>query len=114
MVLQQRVEESVRWHTKSSLIECYKGDHVSLCQRKGYKVLRHVVGRKLHRHHEPLPHEILQVLLHNLGEGLVLFSHDSRGMEKQCSLNPKSLSFVSLCLFRHKEEDEEAMTDCAR
>jgi hypothetical protein len=81
---------------------------------QGYKVLRHVVGRKLHRHHEPLPHEILQVLLHNLGGGLVLFSHDSRGMEKQCSLNPKSLSFVSLCLFRHKEEDEEAMTDCAR
>jgi hypothetical protein len=53
------------------------------------------------------------VLMRDLGRGPVLFHHDSRGKEKQCSLNPQNISF-SLSFFRHKEGDEKTMTDCSR
>jgi hypothetical protein len=113
-MLQQRVEESVRRHTESSLVECHKGDLASLYQRGGHGILGHVPGEELHRRHEPLAHEILQVLLHNHEAGLVLLRHFSRGKEKQHSLNPKYFSFCFSSFFRCKEEDEKATIDCER
>jgi hypothetical protein len=73
----------VWWHTESPLIKCHKGHHVSLRQREGHGVLRHVVGHEHRRRHEPLAHERLQMVLCDLGWGLVLFRHGSRGKEKQ-------------------------------
>jgi hypothetical protein len=69
------VEESVRWRNESPLIKCYKGHHVSLHGRGGHGVPRHIEGHELHRHHKPLIHEALQVTMHNLGRGPVLFRH---------------------------------------
>jgi hypothetical protein len=58
-MLQERADELVRWHTKSSLVKFYKGHHVSFhgCGERG--VLWHAVGRELRHHYEPLVCEAL-------------------------------------------------------
>jgi hypothetical protein len=55
-----------------------------------------VAGGELHRGHEPLTHEVLQVHLCKLGRGTVFFHHGSWGTEKQHSLRPKNLPSLSL------------------
>jgi hypothetical protein len=106
----------MRRHTESPLVECHKGHHVFLHRSGGHGVLEHAADHELCRRHEPLAHEVLQVLLHDRGRGPVLFRHGSRGKEKQRSLSPKKLPFLSHkhTLFRRKKEDEKAMADCAR
>jgi hypothetical protein len=65
---------------------------------------------------ESQAHEVLQVLLCNIGRGPVLFHHVLRGKEQQHSLSPQNLPFrsfsLSLSLFRHREGDEETMGPC--
>jgi hypothetical protein len=78
------------------LLKCHESHHVSLRRCGGRKILRHVAGCELHRHHQPLAHEVLQVHLCDLRRDPVLFHHGSRGKEKQCSLSPKNLPILSL------------------
>jgi hypothetical protein len=86
--------------TTHQILACerHKGHHVSLCRRGGCGILRHVAGHELHRCHEPLAYEALQMLLCDLGRGIILFCYVSRGKKKQHSLSPKNLSFLSLSL----------------
>jgi hypothetical protein len=107
----------VRWHTESPLIKCHKGHHVSLHQHGGHGILGHVTGHELCPRHEPLAHEGLQMVLHDLGRSSVLFRHGLRGEKKKHSLSPKNLLSLSLplslSLSRRKEGGEETMTHCA-
>jgi hypothetical protein len=108
-VLQQQAEELVRRHTESPLVICHECQHVTLRWHKGSRILKHIAGRELHRRNEPMAHEVLQVHLRDLGRGLVLFHHGSRGKEKQHFLSPKNLPFLyfslslPLSLFRGRE-----------
>jgi hypothetical protein len=117
IVPQQQAEESVRWHTKSPLIKCHKGHHVSLRGRRERGVLWHAAGCKLCHRHEPLDHEALQVTLRNLRRGLALFCHGLRRKEKQHSPSPDNslfffLSpFFSLFLFRRSESASSPLVD---
>jgi hypothetical protein len=75
--------------------------HISLYQHGGHGILGlgHALGHKIHRCHEPLPHEALEVVLCDHGKGSFMFCHGSRGKEKQWSLSPKiSLFNLSLSL----------------
>jgi hypothetical protein len=47
---------------------------------------------------ESQAHEVLQVLLCNIGRGPVLFHHVLRGKEQQHSLSPQNLPFRSFSL----------------
>jgi hypothetical protein len=111
-MLQQQAEESVQWHIESLLVKCHEGDHISLHQRGGREVLGHVAGHELHSRYDPLAHNVLQVLLRDLGRGPVLFCHVSGGKEKHCSLNLKNLSYFSFSLsfLRRKEEGKKTTT----
>jgi hypothetical protein len=75
---QKRAEELVRWHAKSSLIECLKGHHVSFYKRGERRVLWHPTRIELRRYHKPMLHEFLQVARQNGGRGSILLSHGSR------------------------------------
>jgi hypothetical protein len=99
IVPQQQVKEPVRWHTKSPLVKRHKGHHVSLHGHGEHEVLWHAVGRKLHRRHEPLVRETLQVTLHNIGRGSVMFRHCLRRKEKKHSPNPGTSLFFSFSFF---------------
>jgi hypothetical protein len=69
----------------------------------GHGVLGHVTGHELCPRHEPLAHEALQMVLHDLGRSSVLFRHGLRGKKKKCSLSPKNLLSLSLSLGARKE-----------
>jgi hypothetical protein len=49
--------------------------HVSIRGHRGRRVLWHMAGREPRRRHEPLVRKVLQVTLHNIGRGPVLFHH---------------------------------------
>jgi hypothetical protein len=113
----------MRRRTESPLVKCHKGHHISFRGRGDYRIPWHTTGRRLHRHHEPLLCEFLQMALHNSGRSPILFLHGSRRKEKQYSPNPGisaisfSLSFSSFrpsFFFRRREGGKEGTTDCTR
>jgi hypothetical protein len=89
----------VQWHIESLHIKCHKGHHVSHHRCRGCEVLRHVTGDEFPCYHNSLVHEALQMSMRDLGRGPILFRHRSRGKEKQRSLNPQNLPFLSPSLF---------------
>jgi hypothetical protein len=110
----------MRWHTKSLNIKCHKVHHVCLHTCGGCDIFRHKVGCELHRHHEPMAHEVLQVRMCDLERGPALVHHKVRGKEKQRPLNPRNLLSLSLSPFsgtgRRREGDDslcETTKGCA-
>jgi hypothetical protein len=56
---EQGVEESMRWQTKSLLIESYIHHDEPLHRSRRYRVHGHKKGSKLGRHHIPLTYKFL-------------------------------------------------------
>jgi hypothetical protein len=81
--LQQRAEKSVCWNTKFLLIEHRTCHDISPRQKGGCGILGHTASCKLHCHHIPLTHEVLQVLFHDLRRGPTKLRHGSEGKERQ-------------------------------
>jgi hypothetical protein len=89
----------VCWHTKTSLVERYKGHHVSFRRSGEHLILWHMTSPELRRHHEPMLHKFLQMTRRNDKRGPVLLHHGS-GRKGRQHLGDLGISpiFLSLSL----------------